>query len=317
VSPSVLVIIITLIFVGMLLAGSFVYWTIASKREARARSLSRRLGTLADGNDATNNLFQIKRSEPLVESLGLVGQHFHKLVRQAGAPYPASGLAIRIALFALAGGLSLGVMFSFRAGIAGLLLGLIPWLQIRSKAAQRTVQLSEQLPDALDLVGRSLQAGHGIADAMRLCAEEMPLPIAREFGQVYEEHNLGRDFRECMVELAERNPHNFDVRIFVSSTLLQRETGGNLIEILTNISATIRARFIFKGKVRALTAEARTSAFILGTLPFFVTGALLVLRPDYLTPLFTDSLGRSMLMVSGLLFSSGILLMRSLAQVEV
>ena len=103
----------------------------------------------------------------------------------------------------------------------------------------------------------------------------------------------------------------------MSSTLLQRETGGNLIEILNTIAATIRARFIFKGKVRALTAEARTSAVILGALPFFVTGALLVLRPDYLTPLFTDSLGRSMLMVSALLFGSGILIMRSLAQVEV
>ncbi|MGB0639114.1 MAG: hypothetical protein ACPGTU_07280, partial [Myxococcota bacterium] len=106
-TPSVLVIIITLIFVGMLLAGSFVYWTIASNREAKARSLSRRLGTLADTADPTNNLFQIKRTDPLVESLGMVGRYFHKLVRQAGAPYPASGLAIRIALFALAGALGL------------------------------------------------------------------------------------------------------------------------------------------------------------------------------------------------------------------
>jgi tight adherence protein B len=316
VSPAILAIIITLIFVGMLLAGSFVYWGVASKREARARSLARRLGTIADPDD-TANLFQIKQVEPLVESLGFVGRYLENLVRQAGVPYPASGLASRIGLFALAGALVLGTLFSFRAGMAGLLFGIIPWLRIRSKAAQRTVQLSEQLPDSLDLVGRSLQAGHGIADAMRLCAEEMPLPIAREFGQVYEEHNLGRDFRECMVELAERNPHNFDVRIFVSSTLLQRETGGNLIEILDNIAATVRSRFIFKGKVRALTAEARMSAFILGALPFVVTGALLVLRPDYLNPLFTESLGRSMLMVCALLFSSGILLMRGLAQVEV
>ena len=151
---------------------------------------------------------------------------------------------------------------------------------------------------------------------MRLVAEEMPLPIAREFGRVYEENNLGRDFRESMTEMAMRNPHNFDLRIVVSATLLQRETGGNLIEIFTNIAATIRSRFIFKGKVRALTAEARMSAFILGALPFVVAGALMFLRPDYLTPLFTEALGRTMLMAAALMFCTGVVLMRSLAQVE-
>ena len=122
-------------------------------------------------------------------------------------------------------------------GTDGTAFGAIPWLQTKRRA-KRNVQLSQQLPDALDLISRSLQAGHGIADAMRLVAEEMPMPVAREFGRVYEENNLGRDFRDCMTEMASRNPHNFDLRIIVSATLLQRETGGNLIEILHNIAKT-------------------------------------------------------------------------------
>jgi len=315
VNPALVGILITVIFVGALLTGSFVYWTLASRREAKARSMARRLGTLHD-SESSRDLFQIRQIDPIVESLGFVGRHLEALARQSGSGVSASGLAARIGLSALGGALVMGTLAGAKGATLGLLVGVIPWILVRSAAEQRNIQLSEQLPDALDLVSRSLQAGHGIADAMRLVAEEMPMPIAREFGRVYEENNLGRDFRESMTEMAMRNPHNFDLRIVVSATLLQRETGGNLIEIFTNIAATIRSRFIFKGKVRALTAEARMSAFILGALPFVVAAALMFLRPDYLTPLFTDPLGRTMLMGATLMFFSGVLMMRSLAQVE-
>ena len=277
--------------------------------------MSRRLGTIGDGS-SQSELFQVRKEDPIVDALGYVGRHLDDLARQSGGDNTASSLATQIAVVALAGGLTMGVLVSFQAGLMGLLFGAIPWLQTKRRAEQRNVQLSQQLPDALDLISRSLQAGHGIADAMRLVAEEMPMPVAREFGRVYEENNLGRDFRDCMTEMASRNPHNFDLRIIVSATLLQRETGGNLIEILHNIAKTIRGRFVFKGKVRALTAEVRTSAFILGALPFVIAGGLMILRPGYLTPLLTEPSGRSMLLVVGLLFGSGILLMRGLSQVE-
>ena len=314
-NPAVLGVLITVIFVGMLLAGSFVYWTLAAQREAKARSMARRLGTTGNPNSPTD-LFQAKQDDPMVEAMGYVGRHLHDLARQSGQNISASTLGLRIVFAAGTAGLVLGILVSFQAGLMGLLFGAVPWLQIKKKAEQRNIQLSEQLPDALDLISRSLQAGHGIADAMRLVAEEMPLPVAAEFGRVYEENNLGRDFRDCMTEMAVRNPHNFDLRIVVSATLLQRETGGNLIEILKNISSTIRGRFVFKGKVRALTAEVKTSAFILGALPFVVAGSLMILRPGYLVPLMTEPAGRSMLLVCGLLFGSGVLLMRGLSQVE-
>ena len=314
-NPAVVGMLVTVIFVGALLAGSFVYWGVASRRDAKARAMARRLGTLHDA-EAASDLFNIRRSDPVVEALGFVGRHLEDLSRQSGSTVSASGLAMRIGLSATAGALAMGTLAGAKGAVLGLLVGVIPWILVRSAAEQRNIQLSEQLPDALDLVSRSLQAGHGIADAMRLVAEEMPMPIAREFGRVYEENNLGREFRESMTEMAMRNPHNFDLRIVVSATLLQRETGGNLIEIFTNIAATIRSRFIFKGKVRALTAEAKMSAFILGALPFIVAAMLMFLRPDYLTPLLTESLGRTMLFGAGVMFCSGVVLMRSLAQVE-
>lgn len=314
-NPAVVGILITVVFVGTLLAGSFLYWTVVSRREAKSRAMARRLGSLSTA-EQSNSLFQSHQVDPLVDTLGAVGRHLDNLARQSGSTITATALATQIGGSAIAGSLTMGILAGPKGAALGLVVGLIPWMSVRSKAEQRTIRLSEQLPDALDLLSRSLQAGHGIADAMRTVATEMTAPLADEFGRVYEEHNLGRDFRDCMTEMALRNPHNFDLRLMVSATLLQRETGGNLVEIFTNIAATIRARFIFKGKVRALTAEARMSAFILGALPFVVAGALMFLRPDYLTPLFAESAGRTILMACGSLFVAGVALMRSLAQVE-
>ena len=314
-NTAVLGILITVVFVGSLLTGSFLYWSAVSRRESKSKAMARRIGSIASSNTA-ESLFQQQQADPLVDTMGAAGRYLDGLARQSGTAITASTLAAQIAGSGVAGALIMGILAGPKGAIIGLLIGFIPWIRIRSIAEQRTVRLSEQLPDALDLVSRSLQAGHGIADAMRSVATEIPQPIGEEFGRVYEEHNLGRDFRDCLSEMALRNPHNFDLKIVVSATLLQRETGGNLVEIFTNIAATIRARFIFKGKVRALTSEARMSAFILGALPFVVAGALMFLRPNYLTPLVAEPAGRTMLMVSGLLFIAGVGLMRSIAQVE-
>jgi tight adherence protein B len=315
VSPVLIGLLITIIFVGGLLAGSFVYWGITHRVEAKSRTMAQRLGTTS-ADPTRQALFQANGHDPVAAAMGFVGRHLEDLARQSGTGLTATKLATRIGIAGLGGALVMGTVAGTKGAVLGLLVGMIPWILVRSAAEQRNIQLSEQLPDALDLISRSLQAGHGTADAMRLVAEELPQPISGEFGQVYEESKLGRDFRDSMTEMAIRNPHNFDLRIVVSATLLQRETGGNLVEIFNNIAATIRARFIFKGKVRALTAEAKMSAGILGALPFVIAGALMFLRPDYLSPLITEPAGRSMLLIAGLLFISGVLLMRSLATVE-
>ena len=169
----------------------------------------------------------------------------------------------------------------------------------------------------MDLMARSLQAGVGLNDAFRLVAEEMPLPIAGEFGRVFEEVRFGRDYREAFHKMLDRNPGVFDLRLMVSSILLQRETGGNLIEILENIGNTVRARFGFHAKVRAMTAEAKFSALVLGGLPLGVIVMLMVMSPEYLHPLLEDPLGNVIMLIDFIMYGGGIMIMRDMTKVEV
>lgn len=314
-STIVLVLVSSLVFAGAMTTINLLYWGYRSREASKAEALARRLGTA--GGEQGSALFREQQSDPWAETLGSLGNRLESLLRESGTDWTMGRLIGWSSAAGLIGAFSLSTILTFPIGLIGLGFGVIPTIILSSRAEERARKLSEQLPDGLDLVARSLQAGHGLSDAMRMCATEMPPPIAREFARVHEEHNLGRGFRECLQDLCERNPRNFDLRIFVSSVALQRDTGGNLIEILQNIAKTIRDRFVFQRKVKALTAEARVSAFILGGLPFVVTFLIAVMRPEYLTPLIDDPLGRMLLGAAGTSFAVGILVMRNISQVEV
>lgn len=310
--PNNLLAVVAVAFVigAFLLGGQFLYWTIASRREEDQRELSRRIGVLSDKQLSPLLRFGAGRATD-----GMVG-YLDETLRSAGSPYTMEVLYQRILLWAV-GGLAAGiVVFRGPAGLLGLFLGVVPVLLLSREAAARLARLTEQLPDGLDLLARSLQAGHGVGESLRLVAEEMPEPLATEFGRVFEEQNLGRDTRECFQNLCRRNPQSFDLRIFVSSVLLQRDTGGNLVEILQGISNTIRQRFVFHGKVGALTSEARFTAYILGGLPFVIGTMITVLAPTYITPLFTDPLGKLALVMGAIWFITGVLIMREISKVE-
>lgn len=311
----ILLIVAVLVFIGVMVMGTFLYWGWRSREDEKSKELARRLGTVDESSEMA--LLRMNAKDPLVEAMGNIGRDMENLIKQAGNPYDLSGLFSRMAIFSVVGVLLLGIIFRGPLAVAGVFFGFIPVMLLSSKARERADLLSKQLPDALDLVGRSLQAGHGLSDAMKLCAQEMPIPVASEFGRVYEEHNLGRDMRECMSNLADRNPRNFDLKIFVSSVLLQRDTGGNLIEILGNIAETIRERGVFQQKVRALTAEARISAMILGSLPFILATLIFLVRPDYLDPLLQDPWGRMALAAAGCSFTTGVIVMVNMVQIDV
>lgn len=302
-----------LVFVAALLFAQFVYWTAQTRKQAESKELSRRLGTLVEKTSQGIALIRGPNAGPRKG----IEAHLEDLLRQAGSPYTLNVLFTRIALAGIGGFVFLLIAFRGPLAIIGLVAGYVPVLILSSQAEARARKLAEQLPDGLDLLSRSLQAGHGISEAMRGVAEEMPIPLAQEFGRVYEEHNLGQDFRICLQNLCRRNPSSFDLQIFVSSVLLQRDTGGNLVEILSNISATIRQRFVFAGKVRALTSEARFTAYILGGLPFVIGGLILFLQPNYLTPLVEDRMGNLMLGGAALSFCTGLFLMKEAAKVEI
>ena len=293
----------------------FLYWGIQSREGTRQAELARRLGTASP--EPEDSLFRNPQSDSALDAMGSIGPWLQGLLLEAGEPYDMQGLLARCMGAAAIGFIALVVLTRGPLAVIGVVFGVVPVLILNSQASSRARLLSEQLPDALDLVSRSLQAGHGLADAMSLCAEEMPSPVADEFGRVFEENQLGRDLRTSFNTLSDRNPRNFDLKLFVSSVLLQRDTGGNLIEILGNISKTIRDRFVFEAKVSALTAEARISAIILGGLPFAILGVISVMRPDYLLPLIEDPLGHYVSAGALVWFSIGVLVMRAVSEVEV
>jgi len=308
-----LIVVSALIFGAVMLGMQSLYWAVVTNREHRDREIARRLGTVVSDDEA---LLVARRREAEIDPDSLRAS-INSMLVQAGRPFTFSALMVRVVVFMGVGATVSVLALKSPMGVIGALFGLYPIANLRGKAIERMEKLTEQLPEALDLMARSLRAGHGISEAMRVVAEELPVPVAAEFGRAYEEHNLGMDFRVCLERLVERNAASFDLRIFVSSVLLQRETGGNLIEILENIARTIRERFIFQGKVRALTAEARITAIILGSLPFLVGGAILYVRPTYLRLLTVDPFGRVLLIYAAVSFVVGVFVLSWLSKVDV
>lgn len=323
---GIFVVVLAVVFTAVLATGQGLYWAWVAKKEREQEELLRRLGSGGGGyeDDQQVALFRDQESDSVATSLGNMGSSFQQMLRIADANYTVSTLITRMLILggvgAVLGGL-VGIRSSLVLGIIGMGLALpfaaIPLLILQQQGNSRMRKLVEQLPDSLELMARALSAGLGLSDAFRLVAEEMPMPIAAEFGRVQEEVRFGRDYREAFEKLLERNPGIFDLRIFVSSVMLQRDTGGNLIEILENIADTIRARFLFDAKVSAMTAEAKFSALILGSLPLGVLLLLLVTNQNYLEPLWRTWQGNALLTFCFLMYSFGILLMRDLSKVEV
>jgi len=315
ISPIVIMFGMAVVFTAVMMLSQTLYWTWIVRREQEERELARRLGTLAE--EQYQSLFRDQAADAAGQALGNLGTHLQETINQADSMMTVSSLLLRMAAVGVVAGLVLLVVVGPLGFPLGVVFGLIPYFILRSQGQARARKLLEQLPDALDLMARSLQAGLGLNDAFRMCAEEMPLPCAAEFGRVFEEVRFGRDYRDALTKIIERNPAIFDLRLFVSSVLLQRETGGNLIEILESISNTIRQRFLFDAKVSAMTSEARFSALILGGLPLAVAMLITVTNPTYLRPLVDDSLGNFMLLYSFTSYGSGVYLMRALSRVEV
>jgi tight adherence protein B len=202
--------------------------------------------------------------------------------------------------------------------LLALAAGALPTLVVYGIREKRSRKLSEQLPDALDMMSRSLRAGHALGSAFKLVATEMPSPVSVEFGRAFEEQNLGVSFERAVAQMTRRAPSNGDLKIFAVSVVIQKETGGNLVEILEKISETIRARYRFYGKLRGLTAEGRVSGIVLGVLPVLTGAALSVINPKYLSALVTTQMmGRGILMYAIISWLIGLLWLRQMGKVEV
>lgn len=317
--PWLLILMLSVTFTAVLAAGQALYWAWVNRREREQEELLRRLGGGGAGgadDQPQLALFREQAQDAAASALGRMGDSLQQTLRAADVNYGVSALITRMLIVGGAG-FVLGVIFLYPFGALFGFAGYLPLMIVRAQAQSRLNKLVEQLPDSLELIARALSAGVGLSDAFRMVQEEMPMPIAAEFGRVQEEVRYGRDYREAFEKMLERNPGAFDLRIFVSSVMLQRDTGGNLIEILENISDTIRNRFLFDAKVRAMTSEARFSALILGSLPVGVLGILVFANREYLDPLWDTTIGNIVVATCCVMYALGILIMRDISTVEV
>ena len=239
---------------------------------------------------------------PLDESRSMIDKFLEKaggfqtFFEQAESPIlPSQFVLLTVGMFG--GGIFVGTIMHWPVGVGvalGLVLSLLPvmWLFLRRR--RRLKQFAQQLPEALELVSRVLRAGHSLAAAISMVAEEMPDPISTEFRKCYEQQNLGVPLEEALEEMSERVP-NLDLRFFVTSVVLQRQTGGDLAEILDKIGRLIRERFRIWGQIQALTGEGRLSGIVLLALPPALFLFMFRLNPDYVMMLFEDPLGHRML----------------------
>jgi len=217
-----------------------------------------------------------------------------KIFEQADANIRPSALfGIALALGLLGGTISTVMVNIYVAPVGGIVFFSLPFLWLYYKRASRLKKFAGQLPEAMELVARALRAGHSLAAGMHVVAEEMPPPISKEFARVYEEQNLGIALEDALNNMCGRVP-NLDLRFFVTSVAIQRQTGGDLAEILDRIGHVIRERFKILGQVKALTAEGRLSGIVLIALPIGLFFMMLHMKPDYIQLLWTDPMGIKM-----------------------
>lgn len=202
------------------------------------------------------------------------------------------------------------------APVVGIVLFLAPFLWLFWKRADRLKKFQSQLPDAMELVARALRAGHSLAAGMHVVAEEMPAPISKEFGRVYEEQNLGIPLEECLKSMCDRVP-NLDLKFFVTSVAIQRQTGGDLAEILDRIGYVIRERFKILGQVKALTAEGRLSGIVLIALPIGLFFLMLWMKPDYIKDLWETKEGIKMSIAAIILMLIGSYAIKKIVDIKV
>ncbi|MCE8025020.1 MULTISPECIES: type II secretion system F family protein [Halomonadaceae] len=317
------------IFIGMifiaafLLMQSFLVPTFGENRKAQKRLKKRLHAISASADHGKASLVRrkyLRQLSPLERALeALPGMaRVERLVEQAGRETPA----YRVVLQSLGlGGMCGTVGFLLLPQpLLGVLLGVgvatLPFMHLQRLRSQRLARFEEQLPDALIIMARALRAGHPFSDAMHLVAEEMADPIAGEFRTTFMEINYGGEVRTAMLGMLERVP-SVTVMVFTTSVLIQKESGGNLAELLDGLAAVVRDRFRFQRKVRTLSAQGRMAAWILSLLPFALAGVLTLVSPNFLPMLTQDPVGRQMIAASFFMIVVGILWMRRIVRIDV
>jgi len=309
-----------LVFLGFLClaAGGFAYFA-----GPQARRRERLLGRLQGAGRAIPEESLLRSPgqglEGLPPGLGLNRclEKLQNLMFQAGVSWRL-GTLLLVFLGCGAGGAGLGLfLLGGRAGLAGGALGIILAYQVLAwKKKRRLRKFEKQLPQALELIARGLKAGHAFTSGFQMVAAEMPDPIAGEFLRTFNEYNHGLELNLALRNLCHRVDLK-DLRFFTTAVAIQRETGGNLAEILDKLAALIRERFKLRRQIRALTAEGRLSGLILVLLPPVTASILFLLNPEYMRTLLEHPVGRTMVMVALGFQGLGMLVIRRIVSIKV
>lgn len=312
-------------FVAVVLAleGGYLAWN--SSRGEEAQRIARRLRAISAGEHGAelSPLLQKKTAGDMSELERRLLQlpRIHRLDRvllQAAYGKSISHF-LMVCLLCAASGLLLALLLILPLWLlllTTLAAGAMPFIRLFSRRRKRLKAFEQQLPDALDLMGRALRAGHAFSSAIEMVGSEAEEPIAGEFRTTFDEINFGIALPDALLNLANRVPST-DLKYFVIAVLLQRETGGNLAELLGNLSALIRARFKLLGTIRVLSAEGRLSAWVLSLLPFVAAGLLNLINPKFMSILWTDPAGLKLLWSALAIAIIGILWMWRIVKIRV
>jgi tight adherence protein B len=314
-------------FVGILGLFLVMYWAFVLRPETKAdRALSRRLvpkpivakfvrTSFVNEVAAVSSLAALERA--LAQFAGRL-RPLERLIERAG--YSTSlGTFVLASVFAAGlGALTAMQLVGEPIAVVGaaVLLGSAPLLFFRFAAKRRVAKFEEQFPEAIDLIARALRAGHAFTTGLGMVADEVAEPARSEFRLVHDRQNYGMPLQDALKGLAER-VQLLDARFFVTAVLTQRESGGNLSEVLDSLSKVIRERFKLKRQVRVLSAHGRITGSVLAGLPLALAGLMFFIAPEHIGLLFNDPLGRRMIAVAAVLQVVGFLAMRRIADIEI
>ncbi|RKT99393.1 pilus assembly protein TadB [Burkholderia sp. Nafp2/4-1b] len=317
---------VILTFVAVVLAIEGVYQWWNARHGAAARRIESRLRAMSAGGSVQQERMSILKKRmldetkpfdrlllrvPRVQSLDL-------MLQQSGLDWTVAKLVVLSAAFPVATALVLSLTpLPLIAVIPiALLTACLPTLRVTRYRNRRLLKLERQLPDVCDMIARALRSGHSFTSALGMVGEEFPDPMGGEFRITFDEINYGVSLHDALVNFATRVPAQ-DLRYFVIAVLIQRETGGNLAELLDSIAALVRERFKLFDKVRVLSAEGRLSAWILGLLPFGTAAMMAVLNREFLSVLWQDPAGIKMVgaMLTSMFF--GVLWIRRIIRIRV
>lgn len=316
-----------LVFTACMFAVFGAYLLATRESEAKRKRLQERLSeALLYTRQSEDAEVQLARAELMSEIPALsrvldrvpVATNLRKMLDQADLHITVSRLVMLSLMAGLLAGLAVSMLTIsvLLMAAAGISAAAVPFAHVTYRRKKRLNAFLELLPDTLELMSRALQAGHAFSESLHMIATEMPEPISTEFRKTYEEQNLGLSTKLALENLAERVPL-LDLRLCITAIMIQRETGGNLAEILEKVAYTIRERFRILEDLKTLTTSSRMSAWILCGLPVFVALTVTVMNPDYMSVLWSDPRGHNLLAVAITMQIIGMLVIRKILRIKI